>query len=61
MNLVVLLHEQEDLAGARDAHQQAIELGQPKRRRAAAVNLGLLLEQEGDVYRAAEAYQPAIG
>ena len=46
--------------GARAAYQQAIDSGHADRAPQAAVNLGVLLEEQGDVAGARAAYQQAI-
>jgi tetratricopeptide (TPR) repeat protein len=59
-NLGVVLANQGDVQGAKDAYQKAIDSGHADMAPTAAANLGLLLADQGDVQGAKDAYQKAI-
>jgi tetratricopeptide (TPR) repeat protein len=58
--LGILLKEQGDTEGAREAYQEAIDSGHPDAASKAMNNLGVLLEEQGDIEGARAAYQRAI-
>ncbi len=59
-NRGLLLWQQGDAEGAREAYQRAIDSGHPDAAPKAEVGLGLLLEEQGDLAGAQAAFQRAI-
>jgi predicted negative regulator of RcsB-dependent stress response len=56
----MLLEEQGDAVGAREAYQRAVDSGHTDVVQAAAVNLGVLLRDQGDLAGARSAFHLAI-
>ncbi len=56
----MLLGEQGDTEGAREAYQRVIDSGHPGKAPGAAFNLGALLKEQGDTEGTREAYQRVI-
>jgi tetratricopeptide (TPR) repeat protein len=61
VGLGMLLADQGDVQGAKDAFQEALDSGHADAAPRAAVGLGVLLENQGDLQGAKDAYQKAVG